>query len=410
MSKAWIICAQLSTTHSSPDRLDVDQVLSVIERVKSALGLDILIVGAREVPEIFRLVTDPRGRPARQIFLWYNVLSDIPAMEDSDLVVNWRGQRSRGWGGWAEKRAEVAETFRFACPNNPVAQAKTLTRLRELLSRYPFDGVFLDKIRFPSPANGLEEVVSCFCDHCRRAAAAIGLDLGEVARIFERGLSAFETPRPWGRQMERASWLAILAGDGSLLSRFLRFRSDSIERLVAQAHAEASRFGRRLSIDLFSPGLAPLVGQDYGSLAKYCDWVKPMTYRVAQGPAGLRLEIPALVEGATRMLGLSEASILAWASRHLPGFEADTLRLTREHAVPMPVIAPEIAHAVRLAYPVPVLFGLELVCHPGVVEITPEQVIDMVRAGREANADGAILSWDLMHAPMDGVRALAAAV
>src|SRR5215469_14917255 len=119
MGKDWIIGAQLSTTHSSPDRLGVDHVLSIIERVRSVLDLDILIVGDREIPEIFRLVTGHRGRPAKQIFLWYNVLSDNPAMEDSDLVVNWRGQRSRGWGGWAEKRAEVAETFRFACPNNP---------------------------------------------------------------------------------------------------------------------------------------------------------------------------------------------------------------------------------------------------------------------------------------------------
>src|SRR6516162_3549628 len=189
MSKAWIIGAQLSTTHSSPDRLGVDHVLSVIARVKAALDLDILIVGAREIPEIFGLMTDPRGRPAKQIFFWYNVLSDIPGMDNSDLVVNWRGQRSRGWGGWAEKGADVAETFRFACPNNPAARAKTLTRLRELLTRYPFDGVFLDKIRFPSPANGLDEVVSCFCDHCRRAASAIGLDLRDVAGIFERGLS-----------------------------------------------------------------------------------------------------------------------------------------------------------------------------------------------------------------------------
>lgn len=409
MSKGWIVGAQLSTTHSPPDRLGVDHVLSVIARVESALDLDILIVGAREIPEIFRLMTDPRGRPTEQVFLWYNVLSDIAEMEDSDLVVNWRGQRSRGWGGWAEKRADVAETFRFACPNNPAARAKTLTRLRELLTRYPFDGVFLDKIRFPSPANGLDEVVSCFCDHCRRAAAAIGLDLRDVAGIFERGLATFEAPRSLGRQAEGPSWLVQLAGDDSLLSRFLRFRSDSIEKLVAQAYAEASSLGRGISIDLFSPGLAPLVGQDYGALARHCAWVKPMTYRIAQGPAGLRLEIPALVEGAARMLGRSEASILAWASRHLPGFEADTLRLTREHAVPLQVMRPEIAAAVRSAHPVPVLLGLELVHHPGVVEITPEQVIDMVRAGREANVAGAILSWDLMHAPMDGVRALAAA-
>jgi hypothetical protein len=34
----------------------------------------------------------------------------------------------------------------------------------------------------------------------------------------------------------------------------------------------------------------------------------------------------------------------------------------------------------------------------------------MIRAGREARAAGTIISWDLMHAPVSGLEALAAAV
>ena len=68
----------------------------------------------------------------------------------------------------------------------------------------------------------------------------------------------------------------------------------------------ASRLGRKVSLDLFSPGLASVVGQDYRALSRYSVWAKPMTYRVAMGPAGLRLEIPALVEGVAAMFDLSE--------------------------------------------------------------------------------------------------------
>jgi hypothetical protein len=410
MGQTWIVGAQLSTSHWSAESLDVESVLSAIERVRSALELHILIVGTREVSEIFRAVTDRHHRPTKEVFLWYNLLSDIPDMVESDLVVDWHGQRSRGWGGWAEKATAVAETFRFACPNNPAVRTKTLDRLRELLSRYPFDGIFLDKMRFPSPANGLDEVVSCFCNHCHCTASAVGLDLGGVARIFERRLADIGPARSLGEQAEGWNWLPILAGTNSLLSRFLRFRSDSIERLVAEARTEASRLGRKLALDLFAPSLAPLVGQDYSRLAKHCDWAKPMIYRIARGPAGLRLEIPALVEGIARMLERSEASIVDWVSRHLPGFEQDTLRLIRESAVPMPLIALEIAAAARFLHPTPALLGLEVVCQPGVVETTPDHVIDMVRAGHTANMAGVIISWDLLHAPMDGIRALAATV
>ncbi len=37
-------------------------------------------------------------------------------------------------------------------------------------------------------------------------------------------------------------------------------------------------------------------------------------------------------------------------------------------------------------------------------------VLEMAQAGRAANAAGLIISWDLMHAPMDGVEALAEAM
>ena len=412
MRPSWRIGAQLSTSHSSSSELSSERVIDVVERARSIIDLDILIVGAHENPAMFRAMcnTNTWPRPAKEVFLWYNLLSDIEGMQESDLVVNWRGERSRGWGGWAEKGAEVNETFRFVCPNNPAAREKTLRRLRELLQRYPFDGVFLDKIRFPSPANGLDEVISCFCDHCRRAAGAVGLDLGSVARSLQQPFAVNAAAVATSHNAGEKSWLDELVRGNPTLSAFLRFRRDSITKLIAEAHSWASDLGRKVSLDLFSPSLAPVVGQDYRALSRYSVWTKPMTYRVAMGPAGLRLEIPALARGIGSTFGLTESSIIDWASVHVPGFDSDTLRLTEESAVPLPFIWAEIAEAVRSMSPVPVYFGLELVSHPGVIEITPDLVNGMVRAGREARAAGTIISWDLMHAPVDGLEALAAAI
>src|SRR5262249_49883164 len=150
MPDRWTIAAQLSTSHSLPDALRPDAMLDVVDCVRRLVRLDVLVVGSREVPEIFRAMTEA-SRPVAEVLLWYNLLSDVAGMDQSDLVVNWRGQPSRGWGGWAERGGEVNETFRFVCPNNPVARQKTLSRLSELLDRYRFTGVFLDKMRFPSP-------------------------------------------------------------------------------------------------------------------------------------------------------------------------------------------------------------------------------------------------------------------
>jgi hypothetical protein len=406
MRKGWIVGAQLSTSHSPASLLTRARVAEAIDRVTSSLNLDVLIVGAAEIPELFRDLTDRTARPAPRVFLWYNLLSDIPEMQTSDLVVNWRGERSRGWAGWEAEGSDVRETFRFACPNNPQVRQKTLARISELLARYPFDGVFLDKMRFPSPANGMHEVVSCFCSHCRRAAARAGVDLDAVAESIERGDLAVRQSEP-GDTEGPASWIDILFGPDSLFARFARFRCDSISGLVAVARDQVVRLGRTVALDLFAPSLAPFVGQDYRTLSRYCAWAKPMTYRTALGPASLRLEIPALADGLDRMVQAREG---ARAECGLPGISARSIAAMKKSAVPLPIVSREIAAAVRLMDPVPVYFGLELVRYPGMIDITPALVNDMVAAGRAGNAAGTIISWDIMHAPKDGIRALGAAL
>jgi len=406
MHKPWVVGAQLSTSHSPPHLLTPARVAEAIDRVTSSLDLDILIVGADEIPDLFRDLTDRTSRRAGQVFLWYNLLSDIPDMQPSDLVVNWRGESSRGWAGWEAKGSDVRETFRFACPNNPQARQKSLAGISELLARYPFDGVFLDKMRFPSPANGIHEVISCFCNHCRQAAARSGLDLDAVAELFERGDLALPRTASGGRKAA-ASWIDILFGPCSLAARFFRFRCDSINGLVAAVRDEVLRLRRTLALDLFVPSLASFVGQDYLTLSQYCAWAKPMTYRTAWGPASLRLEIPALAEG---LAGMLQAPNGERAAPRLPGISAKAIATMKDDSVPLPIVTREIAAAVQVMEPVPVYFGLELVRYPGVIEITTALVNDMVTAGRAGNAAGTIISWDIMHAPEDGIRALGAAL
>ena len=346
MTENWKIGAQLSTSHSSAAALDPSRMRQAVERVLEAINLDCLVIGFRESPEAFRLFCGP-NRPVADVFLWFSALSDFEGMDDSDLVVNWNGERSRGWGGWAEKGAEVEETFRFACPNNPAVRHKALRRLRELMGRYAFTGVFLDKIRFPSPANGIDEVLSCFCDHCRREAKAADLDLDAVVKVLaDRAIEAPSRSGEGGAEVQ--SWLEAIAFANPLLSRFLKFRSDSITRLVAELGDEMRSADRKVALDLFSPCLASLVGQNYRSMSGHGSWAKPMTYRIALGPAGLRLEIPALIEGVARLFELEEVAGSGLVrSAIFPPLTGTLVERTREKAVPLRFIEAEIEAAVQ---------------------------------------------------------------
>ena len=114
-------------------------------------------------------------------------------------------------------------------------------------------------------------------------------------------------------------WTDVVLKTSSLLREFLRFRSESITGLIADASREARTRGRRVALDLFTPSLAPVVGQDYRRLGAHADWVKPMTYRVARGPASLRLEVPALVKNLAGLAGIAPAEAARWCASHVAG-------------------------------------------------------------------------------------------
>jgi hypothetical protein len=69
MTGNWKIGAQLSTSHSSPAALDPAHTLETVRCVQEMINLDLLAVGFREAPEVFRQFCGP-GRPVDDVYLW----------------------------------------------------------------------------------------------------------------------------------------------------------------------------------------------------------------------------------------------------------------------------------------------------------------------------------------------------
>jgi hypothetical protein len=404
MNDDFIIAGQITTGHSELADLTPQKVTAAVNRINDVLPVEILCIGWREIPDLYHALTS-ESRVTKETFVWYPLLSDYPGLEASELVVNYKGKPAGGWVGFPEGD-EVHETFQFGCPNNPQVREKTLHHLEYLLTTYAFDGVFLDKLRFPSPANSFDDMLSCFCPHCRARAQQRGLDLDAVRAGLgdPQQLRAGSPPGEWGGTGLR--WLDDLLGELPLLQHFLGFRAESIAGLVREAYELARRLGRKMSLDMFSPGLAPLVAQDYSRLGEYAAWVKPMSYRFTQAPASLRLEVPTLVQGIADLLSISPAEVKRWAGEHVPGIGDTDPGRYKVEGTPQALFAAEVAAAVDKLAPVPVLLGLETVYWPGLTEPTAGDVFEMARAGREAGVAGACFSWDLLHSPLENIAAL----
>jgi len=290
--------------------------------------------------------------------------------------------------------------FTFVCPNRPAVREAVLGHLQDVLRPGDYQGVFLDRIRYPSPAADPARLLACFCDGCRCAAAAEGLDLDDVRRRVGALLATPERTPALVRAL-----LAPLAPEGhdpdlAALRAFNDFRARSVTRFVQAAADLIYAEGLEVGLDCFSPALTPLVGQDLAALNGCADWIKIMVYGHTLGPAGLPYE---LLNLAGWLMGRQRANgreVLGWLSQAarlpLPAACADL----RERGLAAEVLALETRRG-RAAGVNRLLAGVELVEIEGVTRLDPPQIVADLEAFREAGADGLVLSWDLWHIPLE---------
>lgn len=146
----------------------------------------------------------------------------------------------------------AGQTIPWLNPADPRNVALALAALRELVSKYPVDGVHLDYVRYP----GMD---SCFSSVSRRE---------------------FEKDR--GRRVE--NWPRSVQKGGKLAAEYQRWRAGRITAFVRAVSREvkAIRPKARVSAAVFStyPECAASVGQDWAAWLKsgIVDFVCPMTY------------------------------------------------------------------------------------------------------------------------------------
>jgi hypothetical protein len=184
------------------------------------------------------------------------------------------------------------------------------------------------------------------------------------------------------------------------LEELAGFRVRSILSVVERFCSFARSRGLQVGLDLYSPSLAPLVAQDYEALSSHCDWVKPMLYRQAVGPAGLPLEIASLWKGLRSLHPRSDPVGLRRRLRELFRWEIpDTETELLAHGLPAAVIASELESIgrMRLDRDVDVFAGIEAVWTPEFgIDVASEDLERSLRAVCPP-ARGIVASWNLLQ-------------
>ncbi len=278
------------------EELSRDNSGSLTEKLSKAkkAGLQKLIIWSVRPEYLSSLVSICRGVGISP-HLWYPMLADAPVDFDTDAFKIVR-TLDDGRSEILESQKAGGEEFEFLCPNKVRQEEAFLSRFEEILGLADFDGVFLDRIRFPSPANGIGEMLTCFCDTCKEMSSATGSAFEEAVHGFVKKL---------GSKIGMDEVLETLKEFYRITGEFLEFRKSSVLQLLASYADRARNLGLEVGVDLFSPSLRNIVSQDYERISRHVDWMKPMVYCKTMGPAGLPMELLSLakilVEHASRL-------------------------------------------------------------------------------------------------------------
>ncbi len=351
---------------------------------------------------VIEVCAETCARHRCELYLWQPMLTghDRFVADPDWRVVGLRGDPVVGPLGKAE--------FTFLCPNRKPVRDTTIQCMSEALETGYFDGVFLDRIRFPSPANDFAAQFGCFCDACRLAAREAALDLGAVQRALSRLIETVGGRHAVISEMLAASPAPEADEEVDLLRRMLAFREQSIALFVAKAAQLARRMNLKVGLDCFSPTLARMVGQDLALLDVEADWIKVMTYARAFAPASLPYELTGLANWLMDVQGETEQKALACLAEATGWALPDSGAVLSDGSLPASVLTHEIKRG-RAAGLQHLLAGIELVEIPDLVRLTTEQVRADAQAVRAGGPDGVVFCWDLARMPSERVE-LAASI
>jgi hypothetical protein len=368
--------------------LNPQQVVEKLRKAGELLPITHVLIGWQVPEKLLDACRKESDRMGATFMRWHPLLTGDGIFKPNPRwqVISLSGQRVKGYQNLQE--------FTHVCPNNPEAAQANLRHLDQVIKSGTYQGLFLDRVRYPSPTIQLPNSLGCFCVHCKTLASSYGFSLNEVQQLISGMLvdeaGAVNLVRALFGRYEHLNSSAC-----DLLTRFFFFRYESITRFTAAVSKELRQAGMEIGLDCFSPCLAYLVGQNLEMLGKSTDWIKIMSYAHTYGPAGIPYELSGLWGTLITTFGLEEKDAMVLLNEVTGLSLPESRALLEKEGISSQALFKEVERGVS-ATASPVLAGFELVGDKKAAHLSASKMEANLKAIIKANPRGIAISWDLL--------------
>ncbi len=394
-----IVGAQLAIRDSKLSRFTIGDIFDKIKAARELAGISLITIWPHFDREVNIEVIDFCRKLGIKVYLWYPVLADNDIVPETDeMTENAWGHIGRGDQGVWKGFGDSDDTYIFACPRYHSRYNRLLlNKFKKLLADY--DGAVIENIRYPTPASGIEAVMSCFCPICSREEPRTA----EWRRLILDMRRQFESATD--RDLEK--WDTV---EGMFthfgLSDFWRSKEDVIVELATQYANVAKDNGKEFALALLSPALTFLAAQVYERLTPLADWVRPLVLCRARCPSGLRVEITSMLKGMVAWSqSLTVPAIMDFFSRSTGLILPRDFYAVEEYGLSASLAFGEVARAIKLSkcqvYP-----EFEFMRENSDYRMdTRDKDVDTYCEAIKANkVGGFFMGWNLMFVPDDYLR------
>ena len=354
-----------------------EQIMQKLEPIVSQIRVSKVFMGMSVDTDLYARIRDYLFKNDIEFYFWLPVFAELDAIKEGKPLIDFHGKDK------TEYELAEREDFTFYCPNHPQNQLNVLQVFEEHYASIGFTGVFLDKIRYASFANGLNNVLSCFCPFCQIKYR----DARFTPQVLEEPIQLLpQKNAPFGAIAYNQGRYTF---DDDRWNTFFRLKNEFITETVRGICQYFSEKNYKIGLDVFAPFASHFVGQDIPELSAFADCIKPMMYRVTNAPAGLPFELEAIVQESTSNAAQREAFY------DILGFDAGKQPFDLDFAVK------DLDDLVKQSK-APVYPGVEF-NRARIAPVTPSYIDETIKAYAQTGVKGFVMSWNLLNAPQENI-------